>query len=135
MREDAMLELGMAYSGMRNPKKALDYFNLAAKNEGKTGARAMCMIGDSLFGNKQFTDAIKEFKKVYYGFNGLEAEPDVRPWQAYAIYEAARCSFVQIKNAPQAQKPALTAAAIKQFEYLLKNSSQIELSYEQFIKR
>lgn len=130
MREDAMLELGMAYSGLRNPKKALDYLNLAAKNEGKTGARAMCMIGDSLFGNKQFADAIKEFKKVYYGFNGLEAEPDVRPWQAYAIYEAARCSFVQIKNAPQTQKPALTAAAIKQFEYLLKNYSDDKLAPE-----
>ena len=127
MREDAMLELGMAYSGLRNSKKALNYFSLAAKNEGKTGARARCMIGDSLFGNKQFADAIKEFKKVYYGFNGLEAEPEVRPWQAYAIYEAARCSFVQIKNAPRPEQPALTAAAIKQFEYLLKNYSDDKL--------
>ena len=127
MQEDAMLEIGMAYNGLRDPKKALNYFNLAAKSEGKTAARARCMIGDSLFGNKQFAEAIKEFKKVYYGFNGLQAEPDVRPWQAYAIYEAARCSFVQIKNAPPAQQPVLTAAAIKQFEYLLKNYSDDKL--------
>ena len=127
MREDAMLELGMAYSGLRNSEKALNYFSLAAKSEGKTGARARCMIGDSRFGNKQFDDAIKEFKKVYFGFGGLQAESEVRPWQAYAIYEAARCSFVQIKNAPQPQKQALATAAIKQFEYLLKNYSDDKL--------
>lgn len=127
MLEDAMLEIGLAYSGLRDPKKALSYFNLAAKSEGKTGARARCMIGDSLFGNKQFADAIKEFKKVYYGFNGLQATPDVRPWQAYAVYESARCSFVQIKNAPRTKQPALAAAAIKQFEYLLKNYSDDKL--------
>ena len=130
MQEDAMLEIGMAHSGLRDSKTALKYFNLAANNEGKTGARARCMVGDSLFGNKQFADAIKEFKKVYYGFNGLQAEPEVRPWQAYAIYEAARCSSVQIKSAPRDQQAILAAAAIKQFEYLLKNYSDDKLAPE-----
>ena len=130
MQEDAMLEIGMAHSGLRDSKTALKYFNLAANNEGKTGARARCMVGDSLFGNKQFADAIKEFKKVYYGFNGLQAEPEVRPWQAYAIYEAARCSSVQIKNATRDQQAILTAAAIKQFEDLLKNYSDDKLAPE-----
>ena len=54
----------------------------------------------------------------------------MRPWQAYAIYEAARCSSVQIKSAPRDQQAILTAAAIKQFEYLLKNYSDDKLAPE-----
>ena len=62
------------------------------------------MIGDLFFKQKNFAEAITEFKLVYYGFGGTQAANDVRPWQAYALYEAARCNFVQVDGATAESK-------------------------------
>ncbi len=129
-KQDAWLEMGTAYGGLNQPEPALEYYRKAAENLGKTGARAHCMIGDTYFKNKQFDDAVNEFKLVYFGFGGPQAADDVKPWQAYAIYEAARCNFVQVEGAPADQKPKLVGEAIRQFEYLLENYNDDRLAPE-----
>lgn len=129
-KQDAWLEMGTAHSGLKQPEQALAYYRKAAENLGKTGARARCMIGDSYFKDKKFDEAVNEFKLVYFGFGGPQAADDVKPWQAYAIYEAARCNFVQVNAAPENLKPRLIAEAIKQFEYLLEHYQDDRLAPE-----
>lgn len=129
-KQDAWLELGNAYYGLKQNDLALENYRKASKNLGKTGARAHCMIGDLYFGDKKFEEAVDEFKLVYFGYGGPQAADDVKQWQAYAIYEAARCSFVQVEEAPDDLKPKLIAEAIKQFEYLLKNYGDDRLAPE-----
>ena len=120
-KQDANLELGVAHAAMSRPEQAMENYRKAAKNLGRTGARARCMIGDMHFANKKFQDAENEFKLVYFGFGGPQAAEDVKPWQAYAVYEAARCSFVQVETAPAELKQKLITESIRQFEYLVKN--------------
>jgi tetratricopeptide (TPR) repeat protein len=129
-KQDAWLEMGAAHAGLSQTEEAIAYYRKAADNLGKTGARARCMIGDMLFKDKKFEPAVDEFKLVFYGFGGKQAAAEVRPWQAYAIYEAARCSFVQVEGAPKELKPKLVAEAIKHFEYLLENYSDDRLAAE-----
>ena len=129
-KQDAWLELGTAYSGLKQYDDALVQYRKAAENLGKTGARAHCMIGDLYFKDKKFEQATNEFKLVYFGFGGPQAVEDVKPWQAYAIYESARCSFVQVDGAPRNEKPKLIAESVKQFEYLLKNYPDDRLAPE-----
>lgn len=129
-KQDAWLELGAAHDGLKQTDQAMENYRLAAKNLGKTGARAHCMIGDLLFRDKKFDDAAIEFKLVYFGFGGTLAAEDVKPWQAYAVYETARCSFVQVADAPEQSKPILIAESIKQFEYLLKNYENDRLALD-----
>ena len=129
-KQDGWLEMGTAYRGLKQFDESLKHYRKAAENLGKTGARAHCMIGDLYFKDKKFEDAANEFKLVFFGFGGPKAEDDVKPWQAYAVYEAARSSFVQIDGAPPAAKPKLIAEAKKQFEYLLKNYGNDRLAPE-----
>lgn len=129
-KQDAWLEMGTAYNGLKQSEQALTYYRKAAENLGKTGARAHCMIGDTYFRDKKFEDAVNEFKLVYFGFGGPQSADDVKPWQAYAVYEAARCNFVQVNDAPEELKPKLVAEAIRQFEYLLKNYADDRLAPE-----
>ena len=129
-QQDAWLELGTAYSGLKQSEQAMEFYRKAAKNLGRTGARARCMIGDIHFGNKNFADAGNEFRLVYFGFGGPQAPDDVKPWQAYAIYESARCSFVQVDKAPKEAKRKLIDESIRQFEYLIKNYPDDKLAPE-----
>ena len=129
-KQDASLELGTAYAALKKPEQAMEYYRKAAENLGRTGARARCMIGDIHFANKNFEKAVNEFKLVFFGFGGPQAAADVKPWQAYAIYEAARCSFVQVKDAPAESKQKLIDESIRQFEYLVKNYPEDKLAPE-----
>ena len=129
-KQDAWLELGNAYHGKKQTEQAMEYFRKASKNLGRTGARAHCMIGDIHFAKKNFIDAATEFKHVYFGFGGPQSADDVKPWQAYAIYESARCSFVQVNDAPRESKQKLIAESIKQFEYLIANYPKDKLVEE-----
>ncbi len=120
-KQDANLELGIAHAALSQPEQAMESYRRAAENLGRTGARARCRIGDMLFADKKFQEAENEFKLVYFGFGGPQAAEDVKPWQAYAIYEAARSNFVQIESAPAELKQRLITDSIRQFEYLLEN--------------
>ncbi len=128
-QHDAWLQIGIAQEGLKNDEAAVQAWRIAEKNYGKTGARATCMIGDLLFRQKKFADAINEFKLVYYRF-GKDAPDDIKPWQAYALYEAARCNFVQVANASGPQKSKYIADAIKHFENLLSDFGNDRLAPE-----
>ncbi|MFT7633290.1 MAG: TolA-binding protein, partial [Mariniblastus sp.] len=128
-KQDGWLEKGVAHAGLKQTDEALASYRKAAAHPGKTGARAHCMVGDMLFKAKNFAAAIDEFKLVYYGFGGKKASPDVREWQAYAIYEAARCNFVQVDGATDLKQKFVTES-IAQFEYLLENYGDDRLATE-----
>ena len=94
---EAWYELGVAEKGLGDADKAVAAWESAMQHSlGKTGARARCMIGETRFEQKQYEDAIIQFKLVINGYGGRESSEDVKPWQAFAAYEAARCYYVQV---------------------------------------
>lgn len=121
-KQDVFLELGTAYNGLKDTDQAILYWEKASSSLSKTGARAYCMIGDFYFRNKEFDNATNEFKRVYFGFGAEDAADDIKPWQAYARYESARCSFVQVSSAEdETQKQKLVSQAIMNFEALIRD--------------
>ena len=122
MQQEAYLEIGIAHSGLNETDKAMDCWELAAANLGEAGAHARCMLGDQLFADKKFTEAITQFKLTFYGYGGTSARAEVKAWQAYAAYEAARCSLVQMGIADSAAAQLkFKNEAKKHFEFLIKN--------------
>ena len=86
------------------------------------------MIGELLFGQGKFDDAINAFKLVFYGYGGTQSTDEIKPWQAMAVFEAAQCSYVQIKdNTDPRLRPKLIAEANKHFQYLVDNYPQDKL--------
>jgi tetratricopeptide (TPR) repeat protein len=122
MNQDAHMELGDAYRGLKELDTALGNYEKAALHPGKTGARSRCMIGEIYFEKRQFTDAIDNYKLVCYGYGGKLAPDDVRAWQAYARYEAGRCNHVQIATAENEQAKSLFInESIKHFKQLIED--------------
>ena len=118
---EAWFETGMAQRGLDQTDKAIQSFGRAAESLGPVGAKARCMIGDTLFTQQKFDEAINAYKDVFYGYGGTRENPDIDPWQAYAIYHAARCSFVRISTAEENVKPKLISDSQKLYENLLAN--------------
>lgn len=118
VQQDAWLEMGIAYSGLGDGEKALDAWTRAAANSGETGVHARCLIGDFYFQQKQFDKAINQYKLAFYGYGGKTAAPDVRRWQAYAVYETARCWLVRADAEPES-RDAHVAQAVKWLKYLI----------------
>ena len=57
---------------------------------------------------------------MFFGFGGKEAKPSIRPWQAYARYEAARSNFLRSQATADSQiKQAYRKIAIKHFQALV----------------
>jgi len=67
------------------------YRGLADGPRTELAARARLMEGEVLFEQGQHKEAIKSFFKAAYGFGEQNAPPAFHPWQAQAIFEAARC--------------------------------------------
>ena len=125
---EGWFEKGVAHRGLEQTDDAIQAFGSAAASLGQVGAKARCMIGDMLFVQKQFDEAINAYKDVFYGYGGTRENPEVDPWQAYAIYHAARCSFVQISTADAATKPKLIANSRKLYENLIANYPEDKLT-------
>lgn len=119
LRQDAWLEIGNAHKDLKQLDQAVEAWTRAAASLGKTGARAYCLIGDKLFVDRKFDEAIAQYKNVYFGYGGSDPDPELDPWQAYAIYEAALCYTVRIETAPEAQRSELISKATGLFERLL----------------
>jgi TolA-binding protein len=144
MKFQANLELGLAENALGNLSNAADVLEIAAEDSGETGAHAQAMLGDILFkqavdeakaGNKKaskakFGQAVQSYVDVYYGYGGSLASPEVKSWQAYAAYEAARCQMVQINDAEDVDKIILLGGAIKQFNYLVTRFPDSDLTPE-----
>lgn len=120
LREDAWLEIGNARRELKQLDLAVEAWTRASVNTGKTGARARCLIGDRLFVDRKFDEAIHSYKSVIYGYGASDKDPEIDPWQAYAIYEAAICHTVQIETATGEMKSLLIQRALALFEQLEK---------------
>ncbi len=118
VQQDAWLEMGIAHAGLGDGERALEAWTRAAANPGETGAHARCLVGDHYFQLKQFDKAINQYKLAFYGYGGKTAEPDVRRWQAYAVYETARCNLVRAEADPDS-RDAHIAEAVKWLKYLI----------------
>ena len=132
LKQQASLELGMAEMALGDNKDASIALAVASANDGETGAHAKSLLGDILFkqateaakkgdnelSKQKFDQAIESYGEVYYGYGGSLAPAEVKSWQAYASYEAARCYMVQINEAANVDKLILIGKAIDRYEYL-----------------
>jgi TolA-binding protein len=72
------------------------YQKLVQSHQGQTAARAQFQIGECLFAQKRYEDAVRELLKV----DILYAYPQ---WSAAALYEAGRC-FEELSNPVDARR-------------------------------
>ena len=120
LRQDILLEVGKAYDGLQDSSNAIKFWRLASASHSKTGAEANCLIGRQLRVEKKYDDAEREFEKVFFGFGGKESKPAIRPWQAYARYEAGRSNYIRAQTATDAKtKQAYLKIAVKHFQALV----------------
>ena len=129
VKRDAYMEMGDAHRALKEYDEAVESYELAARHPGATGARSMCMIGEIKFDEKNFEEAVNRFKLVLYDYGGKESTDAVKPWQAFAAYEAGRCHFVQISSAKEAAlKKYHVQQSRKHFEYLTENYASDKLA-------
>ncbi|QDU88473.1 tol-pal system protein YbgF [Pirellulimonas nuda] len=64
---------------------------LAEKNDAPLSARSKFMIGELQFAEKQYEPAVRTFFQVAYGYGAPQSPVEYQPWQAEALFEAARC--------------------------------------------
>ena len=129
VKRDAYMEMGDARRALKEYDDAIKSYEMAARHPGVTGARSMCMIGEIKFDQKKFKEAVNRFKLVLYDYGGTESIETVKPWQAFAAYEAGRCHFVQISSAEEVgMKKFHVEQAKKHFEYLTENYSSDKLA-------
>lgn len=127
---EAWFEYGQALKGLGQIAEAIEAWRKAQLSFDKTGIRARCMIAEAMFEEKKFDDAIKEFTLAVYGYGGREANETIRPWQAFAAYELARCNLVQVNSAGADQRPKLIAEAKNWFNYLIEHYPEDRLTAE-----
>ena len=117
----AWLEIAKARLATGENEGAMDGLERAAEDLGRTGAQARVIKGDMLQQLKKYEAAINEYKLVFYGYGGTKSKDEIRALQAYAIYEAARASYLRVGDASARMKPELIAQALKYFRYLVDN--------------
>lgn len=129
---DMWLELGNAQRGLKDYEQAIESFSKAYDlSTGETGARGGFLVGEVLFEQKKFSDAIRQYKLVIYGYGGTRAADPIKKWQCSSGYETARCYHVQIKSTSDlAQKKKLLEDARKFYAYVVKNHPKDRLAAE-----
>lgn len=128
LKLEGWFEKGRAQMGLNQNDEARESFTQAAADRsGEIGAKARCMIGDLYFVEKDFDKAIDSYSNVFYGYGGDQKNEAVDPWQGYAIYHAARCSYVRIQQAQNDGNKELAAKlasdAAKLYEKLIADYS------------
>ena len=116
-------EIGWAQHQLKKFDLALkSYEEAATESRTAVGARARFMMGEVEFQQKKFTQAIRHFQRVMYGFGGAEAAADVKNWQSKAALEAGRCCGVQAQQSKTAadRKKWITDAR-KYYNYVLQS--------------
>ena len=125
----AYMELGDAHRALKQNDDAIKSYEIASKHPGRTGARSMCMIGEIKFDEKKLEEAVNRFKLVLYDYGGTDATAEVRPWQAFAAYEAGRTHYVQISSSKTDDlKKFHIREARKHFQYLTENYADDQLA-------
>ena len=120
VKQDIFLEIGKAYNTLGDSANAIKAWRSAAASLSETGAEATCLVGHQLLQDKKYDDAEREFKKVFFGFGGTAAKPEIQPWQAYARYEAARSNFLRAQaSTDPAIRQAYAKIAAEHFQALV----------------
>ena len=127
---DAWLEIGLALAGKGNRSQAMDAWQKAVGSMSVTGARARSLLGEALAADQQYQDALNQYKLVYFGFGGVDADDDIRPWQAYALYEAARLNQSLARDAVGPVLQQRIDEAIGQYERLLEHYGDSDMADE-----
>jgi tetratricopeptide (TPR) repeat protein len=126
---EARYELGWARQNAGQEEEALEDYEAAAdSSRGEVGARARFMLGELLFGRKEFDQAIRQFQRVMYGYGGDNAPEPVKNWQAKSGFEAARCAEVQIRQASGGARAKLIEDAKKAYGFVIEKVPQGELA-------
>jgi TolA-binding protein len=113
---EAMYESGWAKQNLNKIADAQqDYAFAAEKSRAEVGCRARFMLGELLFEQKNYAEAIKEFQRAMYTYGGENAAAETKNWQAKSGYEAGRCAEVQIASAKDAAAKAKLIAEAKKF--------------------
>ena len=90
---EALYETGSAQEQLgRLDDAKKSYAAVPTKTSREVAARAQFILGEILFQEKNYTEAIRTFYEVSYG--GYDSPR----WQADATYEAARCFEILKKN-------------------------------------
>jgi TolA-binding protein len=116
-------EIGWAQHQLKKFDLALQaYEEAATESRTAVGARARFMMGEVEFEQKKFTQAIRHFQRVMYGFGGAEAAADVKSWQSKAALEAGRCCGVQAQGSKTAtERKKWITNARKYYSYVLQS--------------
>jgi TolA-binding protein len=115
----------------KSAEAAKSYLSAAEKSRSEVGARARFMLGELLFEQKSYPEAVKEFQRAMYGYGGEAAAAETKNWQAKSGYEAGRCAEVQIAAASEpAAKSKFIADAKKFYGYVAEKHANHELAGE-----
>jgi TolA-binding protein len=130
---EAIYESGWAKQNLNKIADAIKDYAAAAehKSRGEVSCRARFMLGELLFEQKNYAEAIKEFQRAMYGYGGDNAPEETKNWQAKSGYEAGRCAEVQIASAKDAAtKTKLIADAKKFYSFVTEKHSMHDLAPE-----
>ena len=117
---EALYEQGWALQNLQKWDDARHHYELVIeKSRSEIGARARFMLGELLFGRKDFAGAIAEFRRLLYGYGGENSAAEIKPWQAKGGLEAGRCAAVLAgQTSNREQKAAYVANARKYLRYV-----------------
>lgn len=105
------------------------YAEVAEKERNDLGARARFMVGEILFGRKDFAKAIPEFQRVMFGYGAEQASAEVKNWQAKSGYEAGRCAELMMQGVKEADARKKSGEIAMQFyDFVVRKHPQHELA-------
>jgi cellulose synthase operon protein C len=124
-----LFELATSRQQQGELEEAIRLFGQVAGNyRNAIGARARFMIGQIRFGLQDYAQALPEFQQVMFGYGGLQAEDDIRPWQARSAMEAGRCAELLIGQLDGEQRSRAVSVARDFYQYIIDHHNQSEMA-------
>ncbi len=113
-------ELAVAQQNLGNIAEAERlYGSIADRATGELAARSRFMLGEVLYAKQEHGQAIREFRKVMFGFDQA-LDPQVAPWQAKAGFEAGQCAGVLASlQTGRSERQQYLELATRFFQYVL----------------
>jgi tetratricopeptide (TPR) repeat protein len=126
----AFYEQGWAQRNLGRLDEALAAFDrVTEKSRSAVAARARFMMGEIHFEKKEFDQAIRQYRRVMFGYGGQQAPDDVRAWQARSALEAGRCATVLAgQQQPGQRREQYLKGARAFFDYVIQNHPQSEVA-------
>ncbi len=120
-------ELAVAQQNLGNVAEATRLFgSVADRSSGELAARARFMLGEVHYAKKDYTQAIREFRKLMFEFDN-KAGDEVKRWQAKAGFEAGQCAGVLAsQQANRRERQQYIELAGKFFQYVQTQHPQSE---------